>query len=606
MKKQLLFLSLVLSGMLASCSEESSVSVMLNDDTRVSFNVRPQAESLATRADVTPPTVPDGYALRYVLEIRETGSTEVLQRIEQVNDASMDFNLQQGTYDFLFWVDYLKTPYLSDAETGCYADQFYDTQDLNAVARIAIPTDDLSVLDAFSGKATYTKTNDALNESIVLTRPFARINLIVAEAKKARLEKIKSLRLLSPKIGSLNVQTGSIVPAPAPNPDAHVAEIPMDTVQLSKPDGFSGEETNFIFDYWFAPADAAGTVTQSTMSVTFYSDADYETINNTFDIPAAIPYIRNYQTNLTAGYIDDLGGSVTVTVESAWEDDVIDRDLDMLPRFVSIPAKGVVWLMGDESCAYSVPIHYVKLTKDFDMSEAEITNAMYCYFLNTAGIIGEEDGAEPNIRIVGKKEHNILIYESLNESDYGVHWNASALNTAGGLGVWEPAPEKDDCPVVNVTWYGAQLYVDWLSDLLGQAISLPTEAQWEFACRANTSTLYYYGEEPDEEYMWYNDNSDRITQPVKTRLPNAFGLYDMLGNAVEWCDDWYGTYPTAETSEDAIVDPVGADAEEAGYRAVVRGGSAGTFDSETTSFWRWNYPADFSNEYVGFRVVRNP
>lgn len=106
--------------------------------------------------------------------------------------------------------------------------------------------------------------------------------------------------------------------------------------------------------------------------------------------------------------------------------------------------------------------------------------------------------------------------------------------------------------------------------------------------------------------MWYNDNSDRITQPVKTRLPNAFGLYDMLGNAVEWCDDWYGTYPTAETSEDAIVDPVGADAEEAGYRAVVRGGSAGTFDSETTSFWRWNYPADFSNEYVGFRVVRNP
>ena len=135
----------------------------------------------------------------------------------------------------------------------------------------------------------------------------------------------------------------------------------------------------------------------------------------------------------------------------------------------------------------------------------------------------------------------------------------------------------------------------------GLDFDLPTEAQWEYACRAGTATTYYWGDAMDGAYAWYSDNSATVgnlgrttTHPVGTRKPNAWGLYDMSGNVREWCRDWYGT-PAYGT------DPVGS---ASGSYRVLRGGSWYYDSGYCTSSHRINN--DPSNRYDnnGFRLVR--
>jgi formylglycine-generating enzyme required for sulfatase activity len=103
----------------------------------------------------------------------------------------------------------------------------------------------------------------------------------------------------------------------------------------------------------------------------------------------------------------------------------------------------------------------------------------------------------------------------------------------------------------------------------GTQYRLPTEAEWEYACRAWTSTQFYYGDDPGytnlTNYAWYSANSGNTTQPVGLKLPNQWGLYDMAGNVFEWCQDWYGPYPGG-----SVTDPQGPDS---GSARVLRGGS---------------------------------
>lgn len=125
-----------------------------------------------------------------------------------------------------------------------------------------------------------------------------------------------------------------------------------------------------------------------------------------------------------------------------------------------------------------------------------------------------------------------------------------------------------DRPVENISWEDAQVFIQKLNEREGVShYRLPTEAQWEYACRAGSITVYYFGNDATKlgDYAWYDANSGHSTHPVGQLQPNAWGLYDMHGNVREWCQDWYDANLVS-----AAVDPQGL---STGADRVIRGGS---------------------------------
>ena len=150
----------------------------------------------------------------------------------------------------------------------------------------------------------------------------------------------------------------------------------------------------------------------------------------------------------------------------------------------------------------------------------------------------------------------------------------------------------DRNPVELVSWEDAQEFIGRLNAKEGSArYRLPTEAEWEYACRAGTETPRYHHDL--DTIAWYTANSNGHTHPVGQKVPNAWGLYDMLGNVSEWCHHGGREYTAA-----GVVDPTGA-----GALRVIRGGSWGEAARDVRAADRgWNHPGYRSGD-LGFRCV---
>ncbi|MDO4569625.1 MAG: SUMF1/EgtB/PvdO family nonheme iron enzyme [Planctomycetia bacterium] len=166
----------------------------------------------------------------------------------------------------------------------------------------------------------------------------------------------------------------------------------------------------------------------------------------------------------------------------------------------------------------------------------------------------------------------------------------------------------DNLPVECVSWHDCVKFCEKISKLSGLNIQLPTEAQWEYACRAGTTTALNSGKNlTDTEYdcanlnevAWYDwKGENESTHPVGQKRPNAWGLYDMHGNVWEWCQDWYGEYVESPTS-----DPKGPNS---GSNRVNRGGGWHDYAESCRSAYRGSYDPPYSHDAVGFRLLFVP
>lgn len=253
-------------------------------------------------------------------------------------------------------------------------------------------------------------------------------------------------------------------------------------------------------------------------------------------------------------------------------------DFQFSGRMVLIKAAGHSFMMGsNNSCYGELPSHSVTFTKDFYMDTSDVTQAQYQAVMDT------------------------------NPSYF-----TGDLNR----------------PVESVTWYDAVRYcnrrsvldgltpcydtldtVVWNCSFSNNGYRLPTEAEWEYSCRAGTTTEYYWGNDSSattvKKYAWYYSDGNDSTQPVAQKLPNAYGLYDMSGNVWQWCNDWYDSY-----SQEAQTDPTGP---TTGSFRVLRGGAYYNNVIDLRSVVRSDYALDLwwadspwftMSLRSGFRCVR--
>jgi formylglycine-generating enzyme required for sulfatase activity len=176
--------------------------------------------------------------------------------------------------------------------------------------------------------------------------------------------------------------------------------------------------------------------------------------------------------------------------------------------------------------------------------------------------------------------------------------NAEFRRHVPGFAADEPA----DWPAVNVSWREAVAYCAWLGDTTGETVRLPSEAEWEYACRAGAVTPFHSGAEitPAEANFLFDENGLRIGRgtrtPAGTFAPNAFGLESMHGNICEWCaDTWHPSYHGAPADGSAWM---GAET-----RRVIRGGAWDYLPRLLRSSWRDALPETTRRDNVGFRIV---
>jgi len=252
-------------------------------------------------------------------------------------------------------------------------------------------------------------------------------------------------------------------------------------------------------------------------------------------------------------------------------------------------AVGVVWVVGSTPPVEPLPAaEQARVREPFDRGEREATNSIGMRLrLIPAGqfVMGTAEGYEdemPPHRVTVGEAFYLGVHE-VTQAQYARVMGSNPSHFVGGRR-----------PVENVAWQEAVEFCRRLSRREGVAYRLPTEAEWEYACRAGTTTKYSCGDSPAalHEHAWYLRTSGRQTHEVGSRKPNAWGLHDMHGNVWEWCRDRFGPY--AEGG--------GASVEGAGR--VLRGGAWGVTRDGCRSSYRNHSSPEVRHYTIGFRVAR--
>ncbi len=245
---------------------------------------------------------------------------------------------------------------------------------------------------------------------------------------------------------------------------------------------------------------------------------------------------------------------------------LIDAQNSKYPEMVLVEG-GSFEMGGNDGYDDERPIHNVTLS-DYYIGKYEVTVGQYRKFCKETG---HRFPAKP------KREW------------YDEHENVKDW-------VW-----RDNHPIVNISWFDAEAYCQWLSEETGDNYSLPTEAQWEFAARGGTKSdgYEYAGSNDIVKVAWFDETTyERGTRPVGQLTANELGLFDMSGNVFEWCADYYGKYNTKSKK-----DPKGP---KKGQYRTIRGGSWYYVD-EFCRVTQRDCPKPTLKKFsYGFRVVKNP
>ena len=259
------------------------------------------------------------------------------------------------------------------------------------------------------------------------------------------------------------------------------------------------------------------------------------------------------------------------------------------------------------------PQHRVRLTKPFYLGKHVVTVGEFRAFVEATNYEtdAERDGWGYEVHVLQRIITDEMESEELaRRAQLNADLEFSAFAEADrerlrslvsrGASWRSPGMEpRTDQPVLNVSWNDAIAFCKWLSEREGREYRLPTEAEWEYACRAGTTTRYFAADSLEElgDYAWYDGNSGGRPHRVGQKLANAWGLFDMHGNVFEWCSDWYSADYYANSP---LEDPTGP---ESGSFRVGRGGSWVDAAVYCRSAYRSRGVPAFRISSLGFRIA---